>query len=107
MPLKGNEIDLEENKAAYEKKLGRELKDTAGKVKELLKVARKRGAEDNTEVKRFLDELQQKQEAVWEKYEALKKEENDMWPEGSRDVSGAYKELQDLLETAETKIKPK
>jgi hypothetical protein len=107
MPLKGNEIDLEENKSAYEKKLRRELKDSTHDVENLLKIAKNRHAEENSEVNRLLGELQVKLDQVWHKYEEIKEDRDEMWPESSRDVSTTFKELQDLIGKASTKVKRK
>lgn len=107
MPLKGNEIDLEDNKAAYEKKIHRQLKQQKSEIKNLVKIAKDRHAEQNTEVNRLLEEVQAKLEEAWQKYEELKDEENALWPEGSRDVSTAYKELEDLVDEVSAKVKQK
>lgn len=100
-------IDLEENKTVYIKKMNRQMKEAEKKVKELEKIAKDRHAGDNTEVKKDLDNLRQKLDAVTRKFEGLKAETKETWPEGSRDISGAYKELEGVLETVGSEVKRK
>ena len=106
MAMKEHTIDLEENKNTYEKKMWRQMKDIESKIKALEKIAHKRDAEENSNVRRELQDARMKFDEFQKKYDGLKTEAGESWPEGSRDVSGAYKQLQDVVDSLETRVKP-
>src|SRR5436189_40680 len=100
-------IDIEENKTAYAKKMNRQLRQAAKQVKILGRIAEERGAEENTEIKKDFEVLKQKLDEVQRKFEGLSGEMAEDWPEGSREISVIYKELEGLIADVGTKVKRK
>ena len=101
------EIDLDHNKASYLKKLSREFKDNQDKLQQVEKIAKKRHADENAEIRRVLEDARQKMDEVARRLESLKEESEEAWPEGSRTVSRAYKQLEQAINSASSKIKSK
>lgn len=100
-------IDFEENKTVYVKKMNRQMREAGKQVRDLEEIAEERGAEENTEIRKEFETLKQKLNEVHQKFEGLKAETTEDWPEGSRDVSVAYKQLEDLIAQIGTKVKRK
>src|SRR5262245_32027193 len=101
------EIQIGENKAAYIGKMGRQIQEVGSHITQLERISAERRARDNAEVRRQLSDARLQLDTVARLFEALKQEAGEMWPEGSIELSSAYKQIEVQLGKLDSLVKPK
>ena len=105
--MKTREINLESNRATYIDKMHRQIREADEKINALQKTAEDRHASENTRVERRLSEVTDKMAELKERFNELEEESEEMWAERSRDVSQTYRELEELIYLADSRVKKK